>query len=112
MPLNITVYSVTMASGGTLSSEINLAKSWRRAYIDVTGANSEVRFQAATESGGTFRQVYHPTINSATVANSIFKIPSATSGGMTEIPAGLQFLKVETTAAVANGNTFKIICSD
>jgi len=101
-----------MASGGTLSSEVNLAKSWSNVYLDVTGAEAEVRLQAAATTGGTYRQVYHPSINSATVANNIYKIPSASSGGLVPLPAGLQFIKIETTAAVANGKTFNIICSD
>lgn len=106
------VYQVTMASGGTLTSELNLQRGFRKLYLDPTGAASEVRIQAAIASGGTYRQVYHPSINSATVAASIFKIPSSVSGGLIEIPAGLQFIKIETTAAVANGLTFKVICSD
>lgn len=108
----ITVHTVTMASAGTLSSEHDLGRSWKKVYLDPTGATSEVRIQAATASGGTYRQVYHPSINSSTVGANIFKIPSSVSGGLIEIPAGLQFIKIETTAAVANGATFKLICSD
>ncbi len=108
----ISVFTVTMASAGTLSSEIDLGRSWKKVYLDPTGAASEVRIQAAITAGGTYRQVYHPSINSSTASANIFKIPSAVSGGLIEIPAGLRFVKVETTATVANGNAFKIICSD
>lgn len=106
------VYTVTMASGGTLTSELNLQRTWKKVYLDPTGAESEVRVQAAATSGGTFRQVYHPSINSSTVGANIFKIPSAASGGLIEIPAGLKILKIETTATVANGLTFTLICAD
>lgn len=108
----ISVFTVTITSGATLSSEISLGRSWKKVYIDPTGAASEVRIQAAATTGGTYRQVYHPPINSSTVGNNIFKIGSAVSGGICEIPAGLQYIKIETTAAVSNGNTFKLICSD
>lgn len=105
-------FTGTIASGATLSSEINLSKSWTKVYLDPTGLASEVRVQAAASTGGTFRQVYHPPINSSTVGNNIFKIASAVSGGICEIPAGLQFIKIEATAAVANGATFTIVCAD
>ena len=108
----VTVFQTTIASAATLSSELDLGRAWNRVYIDPTGANSEVRMQAAATSGGTYRQVYHPPINSSTVGNNIFKIPSATSGGITEIPGGFRFIKIEATAAVTNGNTFNLICSD
>lgn len=108
----ISVFTVTMASAGTLSSEISLGRAWKLAYLDPTGANSEVRIQGTTEAGGTYRQIYHPSINSSTVGANIFKIPSSVSGGLIPIPTGLKFLKVETTAAVTNGQAFKIICSD
>jgi hypothetical protein len=105
-------YQVTMASGVSLSTSIDLGRAWAKVYLDPTGAASEVRLQAAPTIDGSFRQVYHPSINSSTVGANIFKIPSAVSGGLIELPAGLQFIKVETTAAVANGLTFKLICSD
>lgn len=105
-------YQVTMASGGTLSAEINLQRSFSVVYLDVTGAASEVRLQAAGSAGGAYRQVYHPSVNSSTASANVFKIPSAASGGLVPLPAGLQFMKIETTAAVANGLTFKLICSE
>ena len=103
---------ITMASGGTLTSELDLGRSWKKVYIDPTGATSEVRLQAALKAGGTYRQVYQPSINSSTVGANIWKIPSSVSGGLIEMPAGLRFVKVETTATVANGCTFNVICSD
>lgn len=107
------IFSVTIASGATLSSEINLGRSWARVYIDPTGAASEVRFQGATESGGTYRQIYLPqSPSTSTVQANAWKVSSAISGGMIEGPGGIQFMKVETTAAVANGATLKLICSD
>lgn len=105
-------FQVIMASGATLTSELDFGRSFAKVYIDPTGAASEVRIQASNQTAGTYRQVYQPSINSSTVGANIFKIPSSVSGGFIEIPAGLRFIKVETTAAVANGLTFNLICSD
>lgn len=107
-----TKYTVSIASAGTFSSELDLGRAWGKVYLDPTGAASEVRLLAAATTGGTFRQVYHPSINSSTVGANVFKIPSSVSGGFIEVPVGFRFMKIEVTAAVANGNTFTIICSD
>lgn len=107
-----TVYQAVVASGTSLSAEVDFKRAYRVAYLDVTGAASEVRLQMAADSGGSYRQVYHPSINSSTVGVNIFKIASAASGGFVPIPAGMRFMKVETTAAIANGLTFKIVVSD
>jgi len=106
------VFSVTMASGGTLTGEVDLGVAYQRVYIDPTGAASEVRFQAAASSGGTYRQVLLPQPGTSTVQANIWKIGSGASGSIIEAPGGLRFLKIETTAAVSNGNTFKLICSE
>lgn len=113
MSLNgVTAISVTMASGATLTGEIQFGRSFSRVYIDPTDANSEVRFQAAVAAGGTYRQVLLPQPATSTVQSNIWKVASAASGSMIEAPAGLRFMKIETTAAVANGATFTLICSD
>lgn len=107
------VFSVAIASGATLSSEIDLTRCWTKVYIDPTGAASEVRFQAAVTQGGTYRQVYLPqSPSTSTVQTNIWKVASAISGGLIEAPAGLRYFKVETTATVANGATLKLICSE
>lgn len=113
----VVVYNAVIASGATLSNEINLGKSWSRVYIDPTGAASEVRFQAAavaSASGGTYRQVLLPQGmgSTSTVQSNIWKVASGASGSIADAPVGFQYVKVETTAAVANGVTLKLICSD
>lgn len=107
----ISVFAPVMASGTTLTAEIDLGRAWQRAWIDTTGAASEVRFQVATVSGGTYRQVMLPAANTSTVQANIWKISSGASGSLIDAPTGVRFLKVETTASVANGLTFKVICS-
>lgn len=107
------VFNVVIASGATLSSEIDLGQSFRRVYIDPTGAASEVRFQAAGTSGGTYRQVLQPSNpNTTTIETNIWKVASAASGSLQAAPDGFRFMKVETTAAVANGVTLKLHCGE
>lgn len=105
------IFSITMPSGVSLTNELDLGRVWNKVYLDPTNAAAEVRLQSTDALGGTYRQVYHPAINSSTVGANIFKIPSSVSGGIIELPAGLRFIKVETTAAIGNGTTFKVICS-
>lgn len=105
----ISVFTATIASGATLSAEIDIARAWGKVLIDPTGLGSEVRIQVAPSTGGTYRQLYFPAANSV---SGIVKVGSAASGGAIEVPAGYRFMKVETTAAVANGGTAKIYCSD
>lgn len=105
----ISVFNVAIASGATLSSELDLSRAWGKVMIDPTGANAEVRLQVAPATGGTYRQLYYPAANSV---SGIVKVASAASGGVIEVPAGARFIKVETTAAVADGATFKVYCSD
>lgn len=106
------VFSVTMTSAATLTGQVDLGRTWAKVYIDPTNAKSEVRFQASPTSGGTFRQVYLPQPGTSTVQVNIWKVASGISGGMIEAPAGLRYMKIETIDAVADGVTFKLICSD
>lgn len=105
------VFSVTMTSGATLTGEVDLKRAWSKIMIDTTGAASEVRFQGTTVTGGTYRQVLVPNALSSTVESNIWKVSSAASGSLPYAPTGLRYMKIETTATVANGVTFKLICS-
>lgn len=108
------VFTTSVASGATASSAIDLQRSWGSAYLAIQSmiSNSELRLQASDALDGTYRQVYHPAINSATVANNIYKILSSVTSAMVPIPAGLRYLKVEQTATADSGQSYKIICGD
>lgn len=107
-----TQYQVVIASGATLSAELDLGRAFSVLYLDPTGAASEVRLQVSRSSGGTYRQVYHPSINSSTVGANVLKIPSSVSGGMIPIPGGFRYMKVETTAAVAADVTIYMVAGE
>ncbi len=107
-------FPATMASGGTLSAEVKLGRSWQNMFLVIPSmtSNSEIRIQVCDVSGGTYRQLMHPSINSSTVATNIYKIASSVTSVAVPIPAGYQYMKVETTATVDGGQTFKVICGD
>lgn len=107
------VFPVTIASATSLSSEIDFGRSFAKVYLDPTGAKSEVRFQAAATSGGTYRQVLLPQDpGTSTVQSNIWKVASAASGSIIEVPAGFRFFKVETIASCVDGASLKLFCSD
>jgi len=112
----ISVFSVTsIASGASTSGEVNLGRAWKSVYL-VCGTMStaaQVQVFASPTSGGTFQQVYHSPINSATVATNAYLLTTlGTSGGIAPVPAGFQFMKFATTAVVSGGVSLSVICSD
>lgn len=105
-----TVYTQTLTSGGTLTSAIDLGRAWNSVYLEITSipSNSQIHIQAAETLAGTYRRVYHPSINSSTVTTNVFAVSSAVTNAIVPIPGGLRFMKVETTMAIDNGTVFKI----
>lgn len=106
-----TKFDVTIASGASTSSEIDLGRAWRRVFLDPTGAGGECRFQAAVAAGGTFRMIQWSAANSGTAGTAT--VGSALSGSLVEVPlGGLRHVKVFVTGTVANGVTLKLYGSD
>lgn len=109
-----TVYVVTMPSGATFTSIVDLQRNWKTVYMEFptfsTGA--AIFINAAPTSDGTFRRVFNPAINSSTVGINVFQISTAASNGFVPIPNGFRFMKIEMSAAAANGGQFNLICSD
>lgn len=110
----LSVFTTTMASAGTSTGQVDLARSWKLVYLAVPSmtSNTQIHINAAAEDGATFRYTYHPMANAASPTGFRFLINSAVTNAMVPIPNGLRFIKVETTATVDNGCVFKIICSD
>lgn len=108
-------YQVTMASGGTLTAQLDLGRSFNTMYFVVPSmvSNSQIFIQGSEVTGGNYRRIKMPVINTTTVAApNDFNIASAATNCMVPMPNGFQYLKIETTATVDNGQTFKVICSD
>lgn len=107
------VYTASMASGGTLTGEVNVGRVFENIYlmIPTMTSNTQLYIQASDVTGGTYRRIWQPVINSSTVGTNLFAVPSAVTNGMIPLPNGFQYMKVESTATVDGGVTFQIFCA-
>lgn len=110
-------YAATMASAGTLTSEVDVGRIYGSVYLEIPtmNSNTQIHIQAAyatSANGGVYRRLTHPMINSSTVGTNDFAITSGVTSRMVPIPNGFQYYKVESTATVDNGCVFRIICAD
>lgn len=117
MSLQRRVFSFTIASGASTSDSVNLGSgAWKYVSVQVgtMSTAAAIGVQNAAD-GSTFYNVFHPTINSATVATPQVFIASGvgTNGGVAQIPvAGLNHVRFLATAVVSGGVAIKVICSD
>lgn len=110
----ISVFTQVVASAGTSTAEFDLGRTWENVFLVIQSmtSNSQLFIKAADVTGGTYRRVTHPPINSSTVACNEFSIVSSITNHMVPIPNAFRFLKVEQTATADSGQSYKIICGD
>jgi hypothetical protein len=103
-----------MASFSTLTGEIDLGHAWSQVFLEIPSmiSNTQLHIQAAYTSGGTYRRVKQPPLNSSTVGTNDFAIVSGATNCMVPIPSGLRYIKVEATATVSFTASFNVICGD
>lgn len=112
------VYSFTIASGASTSEAIDLgAHGWSYVNVQVgtMSTAAAIALQNSVDGGTSYYYVYHPTIQSATVATPQVFIASGvgTNGGICQIPVqGLNNIKFVATAVVSGGVAIKVIGSD
>lgn len=112
------VYTTTLASNVTLSSELDLTRAWKTVYIEIpTMASGDIYIQGAAVTGGTFRRVGIFQVTTATAASfPDFKIASTTTQRMVPLPAAvaaLQYIKVESSSGCTQVvTTYNLICAD
>lgn len=111
----IMVFTSTMASGATLSNEVDLKYSFETVLLEIPSmvSNTQYHIQVASESGGTYRRMMQTTINTSAAQIHTFVIASAVTGRFVPLvgaATGMRFVKVETTATVDDGCVFKFIC--
>jgi len=101
-------------AGATTSGEVELGRSWHSVYLEIQSmvSNSELHIYGANESGGEYRRIYHPSLNSSTVGTNGFAIASSVSNGIVPIPAGTRYMKVVATATLSFAANFNVICAD
>lgn len=114
----VVVYAATMASAGTLTSEVDLGRNWEKVYVLIPTMTSNTAhfFKVAhvnSAAGGVYRRVVHPAVNSSTVSTlNDFTVGSATTNRAVPFPNGFRYVKIESEVTVNDGATYRIICSD
>ena len=108
------VYVASMASGATLSTLVNFGKAFKSVYLQVPSmiSSSQLYLQAAATVSGTYVRVAYVQANTSTIGHNTFTVGSGATGHIVAVPAGLQYMKVETTATCDSGETFTFICQD
>lgn len=109
-----TYFSVSITSGVTLSSMVDLGQAFKNVYLQVpTMASGDLYIKASPSSDGTFSRVCEVKYNTSTVHQD-FKIGSATSLRIVPIPTGgCRFVKVESSSGCTDvTTTFNFICGD
>ena len=104
-----------MASGGTLTSSTDVGGSFHYAYLAIPTmtSNSQIHIQVSDEKTGTYRRILFPSTTEASPPkNNAFGVSSSATNSIVPIPNGFKFYKIETTATIDNGATFKIFCSE
>lgn len=96
------VFTATVASAATSSSEVDLGAYFSRIIVGLPATTWDTRLLVAEDTGGTYKNLYTSTSAQWSVASSISSayIPAENAG---------RFVKVEVTTAAANGASFYII---
>src|SRR5688500_8827229 len=104
----VSAFDVSIASGASTSTAIDLGRGYNKVVYDCTGAGGASMFFAAASFTGTYKQIRYP-IASGMSAPQTATVGSAMSGSLVEVPElkGLQYVKVAATGTVADGATLK-----
>lgn len=117
MSENYRVLTITMTTGLTVTTSLDMIKIWDRVMLEVPTSTSgcDLYLQGANYLGGTFRRVTFPVPLTATAQNPIdFKIGSAVTTRIIPIEVVLpRFIKVEaSTAQTDTTRTFNFLCAN
>lgn len=101
---------LSMASGGTLTSAIDLGFGPTAMNIAIGSVSSTtVYVLSAEKDSGTYRRIY--MMGTGSTSGTQFQHATTLSNAVAAIPAGHRFIKIETQAAVSDGTTFHILYS-
>ena len=112
------VFSVVIASGASTSTDVDLGgRGWMKVAVQLPTMSTGVAIsvQNSIDAGSTFYNVFHPSVNSTTVATNKYVISALVgdNGGVVGIPAdGLMRVRLVGGAVVSGGVAAKIICTD
>lgn len=106
-------FTITLASGITASSALDLGGGYNRVMVGIPTMTSgtDICIQASDSENGTFRRIYmEPKVDSS--APVVFQVASSITNCFVPVNIAAQFLKIEfTTACEDSGHSFKILCS-
>jgi hypothetical protein len=112
------VFTKTITTGGSITSEFDLGRSWTNVYLVVPALSSAVAtstcnvyVQAGASASATYYDVVFPPTNSATTGVITFTLANSISQCVVPIPNALPFLKVRLGNTATAAVTFQIICS-
>lgn len=105
-------YSLSLSSGLTLTSELDLLQSFDRILLGIPtmASATNVLVQVAATSGGTYRNLYHEPVNGSTTPAKV-SISSAVSQAYVPLEIlGSRYMKVElSTAMTATAVEFDVV---
>ena len=106
-------FTVTMPSGGTLTSSIDLARGWDSISLEIPSmaSGTDIYIQGCRTPGATFRRHHHrPTISNST-PGPYFVNSSITNCFIHLENVNMKFLAIEhTTAMTATEAVYNIVC--
>lgn len=109
------VYSAVIASGASTSSSIRLYNHWKNLNVRVGTMSTGVQIQIQhSTDDSTWYQLFHPTIQSATVATPTFIVAAGvgTNGGMFPMAYhGFSYMRFVLTGVVSGGCSFNVVAS-
>lgn len=107
-------FEVSLASGATLSTFVDLGRGWNHlsVVIPTMTSGTNVFFQGAGDSSDTFRRIYHPIANGDNTPD-VMSVDSSVTNCIVPLEfISCRYLKVELgTAMTATAATFHVVCS-
>ena len=111
---NSTFNGAIVSGASTVS--FDLGRTWKTVYAEVGTMSTAVALNVfgGASAAGTYRQVFHPQVNSATVIVNPYVISNivGTNGGIVPVPNGCRYLQFRGGAVVSGGVSMTLICSD
>lgn len=111
------IFKVTMTSGNTITSLLDLGGAWNRVFMRVPTMTSgtEIYLKAGTDPADVdgFRVMF-PPVNTSAAQVHTFSVASGVSQRVMEVPlAGIRHVFVEfSTATTATSQSFQFFCSN
>lgn len=105
-------FTASMASGETLTSEVDLGQAFDQVIVGIPtmASGTDVLIQIAGSSGGTYRNLYHEPSVGSTTPTKVQINSSVTQAYVPFSVGGSQYIKMElSTAMTATSAQFDIV---